>query len=87
VAVLVDGDDDVAVIPGHLFLDLFSVDDPSALPGDGPEAPATRRRILEQLVRRTGLLLSPFFGGDGAGRVVGDSTHGFRRARSESDVP
>jgi len=76
-AVLVD-DGDVAIIPGHLFLDLFSVDDPSALPGDGPEAPAIRRRILEQLAARTGLLLSPFFGGDGAGRVAGDATHGFR---------
>jgi glyoxylase-like metal-dependent hydrolase (beta-lactamase superfamily II) len=78
VAVHVDGGDDLAVIPGHLFLDLFSVDDPSAMPGDGPEAPATRRHILDQLARRSGLLLSSFFGGDGAGRVAGDATGGYR---------
>jgi len=81
VAVHVDGgsgDGNLAVIPGHLFLDLFSVDDPSALPGDGVEAPATRRYILELLARRSGLLLSPFFGGAGAGRVAGDPYEGFR---------
>lgn len=76
------GDDDgaAAVIPGHLFLDLFSVDDPSQLPGDGPEAAATRRRILDHLAARSGLLLSPFFGLDGAGRVTGSAADGYRLA-------
>ena len=78
VAVQVDSGGELATIAGHLFLDLFSVDDPSAIAGDGPEAPATRRVILDRLARRSGLLLSSFFGGDGAGRVAGDPTHGYR---------
>lgn len=79
VAVHVDDGDATAVIPGHLFLDLFSVDDPSPLPGDGPEAPATRRRILEHLASaRPGLLLSPFFGLDGTGRVARTAAGGYQ---------
>jgi hypothetical protein len=79
VAVRVDAaEDGVAVIPGHLFLDLFSVEDPSSREGDGPEAPDTRRRLLDLLAARSGLLLSPFFGGEGAGRVEGDATTGYR---------
>jgi hypothetical protein len=83
VAVHVDGGDgpgELAVIPGHLFLDLFTVDDPSWREGDGPEAPATRGEILDLLARRRGLLLSPFFGGTGAGHVEGDATTGYRLA-------
>jgi glyoxylase-like metal-dependent hydrolase (beta-lactamase superfamily II) len=80
VAVHVDDGDAAAVIPGHLFLDLFSVDDPSLRPGDGPEAPATRRRILDDLAARSGLLLSPFFGLSGAGRVTGRPATGYELA-------
>jgi hypothetical protein len=72
-----DGPGELAVIPGHLFLDLFTVDDPSFREGDGPEAPAARGRILDLLARRRGLLLSPFFGGAGGGRVEGDATSGY----------
>jgi glyoxylase-like metal-dependent hydrolase (beta-lactamase superfamily II) len=78
VSVHVESGGEVAVIPGHLFLDLFAVDDPSAVPGDGPEAPATRRHILDGLAARKGLLLSSFFGGEGAGRVTGDAASGYR---------
>jgi glyoxylase-like metal-dependent hydrolase (beta-lactamase superfamily II) len=78
VAVHVDSGGETAVIPGHLFLDLFSVDDPDAPTGDGPEAPATRRRILDHLAATGGLLLSPFFGGDGTGRVAGTRATGYR---------
>jgi hypothetical protein len=89
VAVEVDAGGELAIIPGHLFLDLFTVADPSWRPGDGPEAPATRHDILGRLAERHGLLLSPFFGGAGGGRVEGegtDDTHdtGYRLVRQGS---
>lgn len=80
VAVHVEDGGELAIVPGHLFLDVMQVDDPSARPGDGPEAPDTRRRVLSLLAERRGLLLSPFFGGEGAGRVEGDAASGFRLA-------
>jgi glyoxylase-like metal-dependent hydrolase (beta-lactamase superfamily II) len=80
VVVHVEDGGELAIVPGHLFLDVVQVADTSSRPGDGPEAPDTRRRMLELLAERRGLLLSPFFGGEGAGRVEGDAAGGFRLA-------
>jgi hypothetical protein len=78
VHVVAGGEDGLAVIPGHLFLDVFSVEDPSWRQGDGPEAPDTRRHLLDLLADRAGLLLSPFFGGESTGRVRGDAAGGYQ---------
>lgn len=80
------GEGGLAIVPGHLFLDLFSVADPSRHGADGPEAPDTRRHLLDLLADRAGLLLSPFFGGEGAGRVQGNAVDGYRLVSAAAGV-
>ena len=70
VAVRIDSGGETAVLAGHLFLTVFDVDDPSPGPLDGPEAEATRRRLLDDLADRRGLLLLPLVGGPAGGAGV-----------------
>ena len=74
VAVWVESGDQLAVLAGHLFLTVFDVADPTPGPLDGPDAETSRRRILDELADREGLLLLPLVGGPsgGAGRVERD---------------
>jgi glyoxylase-like metal-dependent hydrolase (beta-lactamase superfamily II) len=69
-AVVVEDGDDLAIIPGHLFLTPFQVADPSEAADLAPEvATASRRAVLAELADRDGLLLSPLLGGPGGGRI------------------
>jgi len=69
-AVVVESGGDLAVIPGHLFLNPFQVADPTEAADLHPEvATASRRAVLAELADRGGLLLSPLLGGPGGGRV------------------
>ena len=68
-AVRIDSDSELAVIAGHLFLNVFEIDEPAQEADDGPQAARTRRAILEELADRRGLLLAPLLGGSGGGRV------------------
>ena len=72
-AVHIEAGDEVAVIPGHLVLNVFQLADPSeAADLDPPVARASRRRILDDLADREGLLLTTLIGGPGGGRVRRD---------------
>lgn len=79
VAVRVESDGEIAVIPGHLVLSPFQVDDPGIDVGDSDLATATtsRRRLLDELAARDGLLLTTLVGGPGGG-VVRREGGGFR---------
>lgn len=69
VAVRIESGGDLAVMAGHLFLNVFEVDDPSLPQGDVlPDAlEPTRRAILDELADRGGLLLLPLVGGPAGG--------------------
>ncbi len=71
VSVVIESGGELAVIPGHLFLNVFQVDDPTqATDADPSVATDTRRRLLDQLADRRGLLLTTLIGGPGGGAVV-----------------
>ncbi len=72
VAVRIESGGQLAVHAGHLFLTLFSVADPTPQDGegDGPEAEATRRALLDELADRRGLLLLPLVGGPAGGAGI-----------------
>ncbi len=81
-AVRVESGGELAVLPGHLFLNVFEVADPSLSQFDvgiDPDLEPTRRAILDELVDRNGLLLLPLVGGPagGVGRVEHDG-EGYR---------
>ena len=61
---------ELAVLAGHLFLTVFVVADPVVGEFDGPETEVTRRRILDELDDRHGLLLLPLVGGPAGGAGV-----------------
>jgi hypothetical protein len=72
-AVTIESNDALAVMPGHLFLNPFQVSDPTqAADLDPVTATATRRRLLAELAARDGLLLTTLLGGPGGGRVRRD---------------
>ena len=72
-AVQVESDDEVAVIPGHLILNVFQLADPTeAADLDPAAASVSRRRLLVDLADRHGLLLTTLIGGPGGGRVRRD---------------
>jgi glyoxylase-like metal-dependent hydrolase (beta-lactamase superfamily II) len=72
-AVQVESGDEVAVIPGHLILNVFQLADPAeAADLDPPAACASRRRLLDELADRRGLLLTTLIGGPGGGWVRRD---------------
>lgn len=79
VAVRVESGGDVAVIPGHLVLSPFQIDDPSFNAGevDVTVAARTRRSLLSELAERRGLLVATLLGGPGGGRVEATGS-GFR---------
>jgi hypothetical protein len=79
VAVRVKSNDELAGIPGHLVLSPFQVHDPGIDVGDSDLATATtsRRRLLDELAARDGLLLTTLVGGPGGG-VVRREGDGFR---------
>ncbi len=83
VAVRIESGDELAVMPGHLFLNVFEVADPARAQFEGcpPELEPTRRALMEELADRDGLLLLPLVGGPsgGTGRVERDG-RGFRLA-------
>jgi glyoxylase-like metal-dependent hydrolase (beta-lactamase superfamily II) len=68
-AVRIESGGDLAVLAGHLFLNVFEVDDPSLAQGDVlPDAlEPTRRHLLDELADRRGLLLLPLVGGAAGG--------------------
>jgi glyoxylase-like metal-dependent hydrolase (beta-lactamase superfamily II) len=70
-AVRIESGGDLALYPGHLVLSLLQVDDPDLDLGDSDLAVArtTRRRLLDELADRRGLLLTTLVGGPGGGRV------------------
>jgi glyoxylase-like metal-dependent hydrolase (beta-lactamase superfamily II) len=68
-AVRIESQGELAVIPGHLFLTILEVADPTSRPQDPPEVELTRDAVLAELADRGGLLLSPLFGGAGGGVV------------------
>jgi glyoxylase-like metal-dependent hydrolase (beta-lactamase superfamily II) len=71
--VTIDSDGQLAMIPGHLFLNLFQIVDPTEAADIDPEtASLTRRRLLETLADRHGLLLTTLMGGPGGGVVRRD---------------
>ena len=77
-AVRVTSADALAVIPGHLVLSPLQVADPSRPADEDPAtAEATRRRLLEELADRGGLLVTSLLGGPGGGVVHRDGD-GFR---------
>lgn len=79
-AVRIESDGHLAVIAGHLFLNVFEVADPARPQGDfAIEIEPTRRALLEELAGHRGLLLLPLVGGPsgGAGLVERDG-EGFR---------
>jgi glyoxylase-like metal-dependent hydrolase (beta-lactamase superfamily II) len=70
----------LAIYPGHLVLTPFDIADPARADPDDPQhavAVVTRRRLLDELAERQGLLLTTLLGGSGAGTVHRDGT-GFR---------
>ena len=70
VAVVVESEGALAIIPGHLFLTPFQIDDPTeAADVDPATAEASRRTLLAELADRDGLLLTPLLGGPGGGTV------------------
>lgn len=68
-AVQLDSGTELAMIPGHLFLTVFGVSDPTPGDEEREDAVVSRARVLAELADRQGLLLSPLFGGAGGGRV------------------
>ncbi|HEY5887574.1 MAG TPA: hypothetical protein VIT24_07620 [Acidimicrobiales bacterium] len=68
-AVQVDSGTELAMIPGHLFLSVFGVSDPTRDDEGREDAVVSRVDVLNELADRRGLLLSPLFGGAGGGRV------------------
>ncbi len=69
----VESDDELAVIPGHLILNVFQLADPAeAADLDPTVASVSRRRLLVDLADRHGLLLTTLIGGPGGGRVRRD---------------
>jgi glyoxylase-like metal-dependent hydrolase (beta-lactamase superfamily II) len=80
VAVRVESAGALAIYPGHLVLTPFDIDDPDRPDPDDPQheiAVVTRRRLLDELAERQGLLLTTLLGGSGAGTVQRDG-EGFR---------
>jgi glyoxylase-like metal-dependent hydrolase (beta-lactamase superfamily II) len=72
VAVRIDDGNDLAIYAGHLVLTPFQVDDPESGDDANPTrdtAVASRRKILDELAARNGLLLTTLLGGPGGGRV------------------
>jgi glyoxylase-like metal-dependent hydrolase (beta-lactamase superfamily II) len=75
-AVRIESEGELAIYLGHLVLTVQHVIDP----GEDPEeaqtdvAAATRRRYLDELADRGGLLLTTLVGGPGGGRVRRDGT-------------
>lgn len=81
VAVRIESDDELALYPGHLVLSPLQVDDPSSGDDDNPfreTAIKTRRRLLNELADRDGLLLTTLLGGPGGGVVHRNDDDGFR---------
>jgi glyoxylase-like metal-dependent hydrolase (beta-lactamase superfamily II) len=69
-AVVVEAGEEIAMIPGHLFLNPFQVSDPTeAADLDPTVATASRVRVLDELADRDGLLLTGLLGGPGGGTV------------------
>lgn len=79
VAVRIDSRDQLAVYPGHLVLSLLQIESPARDLGDTDLAVATetRRRVLDELADRRGLLLTTLIGGPGGG-IVEREADGFR---------
>jgi glyoxylase-like metal-dependent hydrolase (beta-lactamase superfamily II) len=80
-AVRIDsGDGGLAMYLGHLVLNLQQVDEPDRDIGDTDVlvAGATRRRALDELAERDGLLLTTLVGGAGGGRVARGEGDGYR---------
>ena len=74
-AVRIESGGELAVIPGHLFLNPFQVADPSeAADVDPTTATMTRRRLLDDLADHDGLLLTNLLGGPGGGVVRRDGS-------------
>lgn len=76
-AVRIESGGDLAIYAGHLFLSVSQIDEPEHIDDDaeqGEVAAATRRRVLDELADRHGLLLTTLIGGPGGGRVVRTST-------------
>lgn len=70
-AVRIESDGAVAVLPGHLFLNPLQVADPTvAADEDAEVATRSRRALLADLAGCEGLLLTTLMGGPGGGRVV-----------------
>jgi len=70
-AVRIESGGELAIIPGHLVLSPFQIDD-LARDLDGPSfavARVTRRALLDELADRRGLLVTTLLGGSGGGRV------------------
>lgn len=78
-AVRIESAGDLAVMPGHLVLTPIQVEDPDHDVGEPTHAvgAATRRRLLDELADRRGLLLTTLVGGPGGGRVEREGS-GFR---------
>ena len=72
-AVRIESGGELALMPGHLLLNVFEVADPARPQFDSfpPELEPTRRALLDELADRDGLLLLPLVGGPsgGTGRV------------------
>ena len=78
-AVRIESGGDLAIVPGHLILSPFQVDDPGgdAVPEPDPATATTSRRsMLDELADRNGLLITTLLGGPGGGRVHSDSGRG-----------
>ncbi len=77
-AVRIESDGDLCVVPGHLVLSPLQVADPTVASDEDPStATATRRALLGELADRHGLLVTTLLGGPGGGRVSADGD-GFR---------
>jgi glyoxylase-like metal-dependent hydrolase (beta-lactamase superfamily II) len=89
-AVRIESGGELAVLPGHLFLTVFEVADPSLAQGEFfvPDLESTRREVLDELVDRRGLLLLPLVGGPAGGAgVVERDGDGYRLVSPRPRTP
>jgi glyoxylase-like metal-dependent hydrolase (beta-lactamase superfamily II) len=89
-AVRIESVGDLAVHPGHLFLNVLEVADPSLAQGGflPEELEPTRRAILDELVDRQGLVLLPLVGGPSGGAgVVERDGDGYRLVSPRRPTP